>query len=120
VQGNEIRSLADLAGEGTRVLTTLVGDLHSGIAGRVFDAVGPASRPVQVIHDAVAAITYRAVDGAIRGSLHGAGALAAEAWSNDDDATIQAHPAAGGAIAAVNGIYGDELTNRHNGFVWGG
>jgi hypothetical protein len=108
--------LADLAGEGTRVLTTLVRDMHSGIAGRVFDAVGPASKPVQVIHDATAAITYRVVDGAVRGSLRGAGALAAEAWSNDADDTVEAHPAAAGAIAAVNGIYGG-LTNRRNGFA---
>jgi pimeloyl-ACP methyl ester carboxylesterase len=117
VQRHEIRSLADLAGEGTRVVTALVRDMHSGIAGRVFDSVGPGSKPVQVIHDAIAAITYHAVDGAVRGSLRGAGALAAEAWSNDDDDTIQAHPAAGGAIAAVNGIYGDQLTNRRNGFA---
>jgi pimeloyl-ACP methyl ester carboxylesterase len=117
VQRHEIRSLADLASEGTRVVTALVRDMHSGIAGRVFDSVGPASKPVQVIHDAIAAITYHAVDGAVRGSLRGAGALAAEAWSNDDDDTIQAHPAAGGAIAAVNGIYGDQLTNRRNGFA---
>jgi len=117
VRRHEIRSLADLAGEGTRVLTALVRDMHSGIAGRVFDSVGPASKPVQVIHDAIAAITYPVVDGAVRGSLRGAGALAAEAWSNDDDDTIQAHPAAGCAIAAVNGIYGDQLTKRRNGFA---
>jgi hypothetical protein len=92
VQRHEIRSLADLAGEGTRVLTALVRDMHSGIAGRVFDAVGPVSKPVQLIHDATAAITYHVVDGAVRGSLRGAGALAAEAWSNDNDDTVQAHP----------------------------
>jgi hypothetical protein len=117
MQRHEIRSLADLAGEGARVVTTLVRDMHSGIASRVFDAVGPASKPVQAIHDATAAITYRLVEEAIRGSLHGGGALAAEAWSDDDDATVQAHPAAAGAIAAVNGIYGDQLTNRGNGFA---
>jgi pimeloyl-ACP methyl ester carboxylesterase len=117
VQGQEIRSLADLAGEGTRVVTALVRDMHSGIASRVFDAVGPASKPVQVIHDATAGITYRLVDGAVRGSLHSAGVFAAEAWSDDDDETVQARPAAAGAIAAVNGIYGDQLTNRGNGFA---
>jgi pimeloyl-ACP methyl ester carboxylesterase len=117
MQRHEIRSLADLAGEGTRVVTTLVRDMHSGIASRVFDSVGPASKPVQVVHDATAAITYRLVDGAIRESLHGAGALAAEAYGNDDPAGVQAHPAAAGAIAALNGIYGDQLTNRGNGFA---
>ncbi|MCV7097225.1 esterase/lipase family protein [Mycobacterium kubicae] len=117
MQRQEIRSLADLAGEGTRVLTTLVRDVHHGIASRVFDSIGPASKPVQVIHDTTAALTYRLVDGAVRGSLHGVGALAAETLSNEDDDTVQARPRIAGAIAAVNGIYGDELTNRNNGFA---
>jgi hypothetical protein len=57
MQRPEIRSLADLAGEGTRVLTTLVRDTHSGVARRVFDAVGPVSRPVEVVHNTTAAAT---------------------------------------------------------------
>lgn len=117
MQPDEIRSLADLAGEGTRVVTALVRDMHRGISRRVFDTVGPASKPVQVIHDTTAAVTYWLVDGAIRGSLRGAGALAAEACSNDDDETVQARPRVAGAIAAVNGIYGDQLANRGNGFA---
>src|SRR5262249_19049573 len=95
----------------------LVRDMHSGIADRVFDAVGPVSKPVQVIHDGIAGVTYSVVDGALRGSLRGAGALAAETWSSDDDKSVQAHPAAAGAIAAVNGICGDELARRRNGFA---
>ncbi|OBJ52495.1 triacylglycerol lipase [Mycobacterium sp. 1423905.2] len=117
MQRQEIRSLADLAGEGTRVLTTLVRDMHHGIASRVFGSIGPVAKPVQVFHDTTAAMTYRLVDGAVRGSLYGAGALAAETISNDDDDTVQARPRIAGAIAAVNGIYGDELTNRSNGFA---
>jgi hypothetical protein len=121
MQRSEIRSSADLAGEGTRVVTTLVRDLHRGISSRVFDAVGPASKPVQVIHDATAAITYHLVDGAIRGSLRGAGALAAEAWSNRVPEavqdTVQARPRVAGAVAAVNGIYGDQLADHGNEFA---
>lgn len=129
MQRHEIKSLADLAGEGTRVATTLVRDMHSGIASRVFSSIGPVSKPVEVIHNATAAVTYRLVDGAIRGSLYGAGALAAEAYGEPgpgsdlgyDPAaapeTVQARPRVAGMIAAVNGIYGDELTNRKNGFA---
>ena len=80
MQREEIRSLAELAGEGTRVLTTLVRDLHSGIARRVFCVIGPVAKPVQVVHNTAAGVTYHTVDRAIRGSLQGAGALAAEAW----------------------------------------
>src|SRR5262249_55884237 len=85
MQRQEIRSLADLAGEGTRVLTSLVRDTHSGIARRVFGAIGPVSKPVEVVHNTVAAVTYHAVDRAVRASLHGAGEVAAEAYSSDED-----------------------------------
>lgn len=117
MQAHEIRSLADLAGEGTRVLTTLVRDVHRGIATRVFDSIGPASKPVQVIHDTTASAVYTLVDGAVRGSLYGAGALAAGTVSGDDDPTVQGRPRVAGALAAVNGIYGDEMTNRRNGLA---
>lgn len=116
MQGHEIKSLADLAGEGTRVLTRLVRDVHHGIASRVFTSIGPAAKPVQVIHDTTASTIYTLVDGAVRGSLYGVGALAAHTVS-DDDETVLARPRVAGAIAAVNGIYGDEMTNRENGFA---
>ena len=113
----EIRSLADLAGEGTRVLTTLVRDTHIGIARRVFDAIGPVSKPVQAVHNVIAAATYYGVDRGVRASLHGAGELAAEVYSGDEDDPVESHPTVAGVIAALNGIYGDELTNRGNGFA---
>ncbi len=117
MQRQEIRSLADLAGEGTRVLTSLVRDTHSGIARRVFGSIGPVSKPVEVVHNTTAAATYAAVDRALRAALRGAGALAAEARGSDDDETVQSDPRVAGFIAALNGIYGDELTERGNGFA---
>ncbi|MBV9515405.1 MAG: alpha/beta hydrolase [Mycobacteriaceae bacterium] len=117
MQREEIRSLADLAGEGTRILTTLVRDLHDGISRRVFCVIGPVSKPVEVVHNTAAAVTYYAVDRAVRGSLNGAGALAAETCSNDEDDSIESNPTAAGAIAALNGIYGDNLTTRGNAFA---
>jgi pimeloyl-ACP methyl ester carboxylesterase len=117
VQRQEIRSLADLAGEGTRILTNLVRDTHSGIAQRVFGAIGPVSKPVEVVHNTIAAVTYYAVDRGTRVSLRGAGELAAEARGSDEDDAVEAHPTVAGVIAALNGIYGDELTDRGNGFA---
>ncbi|OMC52826.1 hypothetical protein A5747_21620 [Mycobacterium sp. IS-836] len=117
MQRQEIRSLADLAGEGTRILTTFVRDTHSGIAERVFGAIGPASKPVEIVHNTIAAATYYAVDRGVRASLHGAGELAAEVRGSDEDDTVQSHPTVAGVVAALNGIYGDELTNRRNEFA---
>src|SRR5262249_20100010 len=96
---------------------SLVRDTHSGIARRVFGAIGPVSKPVEVVHNTVAAVTYHAVDRAVRASLHGAGEVAAEAYSSDEDDAVESNPAAAGVIAALNGIYGDELANRGNGFA---
>ena len=117
MQRQEIRFLADLAGEGTRVLTNLVRDTHTGIARRVFNAVGPVSKPVEVIHNTTAAATYYTVDRALRAALRGAGELAAETGGSDEDETVESHPTVAGVLAALNGIYGDELTNRGNGFA---
>src|SRR5271166_3212065 len=117
VQGQEIRSLADLAGEGTRILTTLVRDTHSGIARRVFGAIGPVSKPVEVVHNTIAAATYYGIDRGLRASLRGAGEVAAQARGSDEDDPVESHPKTAGVIAALNGIYGDELTNRGNGFA---
>lgn len=117
MQRREIRSLADLAGEGTRILTTLVRDTHSGIAQRVFGSIGPASKPVEVVHNTIAATTYYAVDRAVRASLRGAGELAAEVHGSDEDDTVESNPTVAGVVGALNGIYGDELTNRGNEFA---
>lgn len=117
MQRQEIRSLADLAGEGTHVLTSLVRDTHSGIARRVFGSIGPVAKPVEVVHNTTAAATYHAADRALRAALRGAGALAAEARGSDDDETVESDPRVAGFIAALNGIYGDELTDRGNGFA---
>jgi pimeloyl-ACP methyl ester carboxylesterase len=117
VQRQEIRSLADLAGEGTHILTTLVRDMHSGIAERVFGAIGPVSKPVEVVHNTIAAVTYYAVDRGVRASLRGAGEVAAETRGSDEDDTVESHPTVAGVIAALNGIYGDELINRGNEFA---
>src|ERR1700751_4653 len=92
VHGQEIRSLADLAGEGTRILTTLVRDTHSGIAGRVFGAVGPVAKPVEVVHNTIAAATYYAVDRGVRASLRAAGEVAAGVYGSEEDDPVESHP----------------------------
>jgi pimeloyl-ACP methyl ester carboxylesterase len=106
VQTREIRSVADLGGEAAGVLTTLVGDMHAGIASRVFGAIGPAAKPTQIIHDAVARTIYGGVDGGIRGATRVAGALASKAWGRDGDESLESQPTIAAAIAAINGLYG--------------
>jgi pimeloyl-ACP methyl ester carboxylesterase len=53
----------------------------------------------------------------LRASLRGAGVLAAEVYGDDEVDAIDSRPRAAGAIAALNGIYGDELYRRGNGLA---
>jgi hypothetical protein len=62
VQRRDIKAVGALAGDASGVVTTLVRDMHAGIASRVFAAVGPPSRPTQIIHDGIALAVYAAVD----------------------------------------------------------
>jgi pimeloyl-ACP methyl ester carboxylesterase len=115
VQRNDIRAVGDLAGEASSVLTTLVRGIHAGIASRVFDSIGPAATPTRVIHDGLTQAIYSGVDRGVRGATRAAGKVAAELWGNENDEALETRTdSAAAAIAAVKGIYGDELTEHGN------
>ena len=99
------------------VVTTLVRDMHAGIAGRVFGAIGVLSRPTQIIHDGIAATVYGAVDHGLRGATTAGGVLASQVWGRDDDEGLDSRSGAAGTLAAVNGIYGHRLASHRNGLA---
>jgi pimeloyl-ACP methyl ester carboxylesterase len=117
VRRRDIAAVGELAGEATDVVTTLVHDMHAGIAGRVFRSVGPSSRPTQLIHDGITAAVYGAVTHGLRGAARLGGAVASEVWGRDGDEALESRHRAAGAIAAVNGIYGDQLASHGNDFA---
>jgi hypothetical protein len=80
VQRRDIRAVGALASDASGVVTTLVRDMHAGIASRVFGAVGPSSRPIQIIHDGIARAVYGGVDHGLRGATRVGGAVASEVW----------------------------------------
>ncbi len=115
MQRSDIRAVSDLAGEATSVLTSLVRGMHAGIAGRVFDSIGPSATPTRAIHNGITRAVYTGVDRGLRGASRVAGVLAAEAWGNEVDEALESRTdTVGAALAAVNGIYGDELTDHDN------
>ena len=115
MQRSDIRAVGDLAGEASSVLTTLVRGMHAGISGRVFDSIGPPATPTRSIHDGLTRAIYSGVDRGIRGVAHVAGIVAAEIWGNEADEPLESRTdSTAAAIAAVNGIYGDELTDHAN------
>ena len=115
MQRSDIRAVGDLAGEATTVLTGLVRGMHAGIAGRVFSSIGPAASPTRTIHDGITRAVYTGVDRGLRGVTHAAGVVAAEIWGDETDEPLESRTdSVGAAIAAVNGIYGDELNDLEN------
>lgn len=113
----DIRSVAGLAGEAGEVLTTLVRDVHSGIAGRVFYAIGPTAKPTQVVHDAISHTVYQAMRGGIRGATRVGGAWAGRVWGREDDSPLERRPKIRATAAVLNGLYGHQLAAHGNGFA---
>ncbi|AFM14987.1 PGAP1-like protein [Mycolicibacterium chubuense NBB4] len=114
MQTNDIHSLGDAAAEGLTVLNSLVRGIHRGIAGRVFSSIGPVAKPVEVIHDAIADAVYGTLGAAGHRLPPAVSALAASGLAFDDDTPLDERPGVAEAIAALNGIYGDELAERGN------
>jgi pimeloyl-ACP methyl ester carboxylesterase len=109
----EIAALGDLAGEAAAGATRQIHELHTGIAGRVWRRVGPASLPVQVAHDRIARGAYSAATGLTR-SVVRAGALAASRAQSPDAPSIQGSPAGRAVVSALNGAFGDTLLRQRN------
>ena len=54
----EARALARLAGDAAGGVATQVQEMHTGVARRVFGALGPVASPVHAAHDTIAAGAY--------------------------------------------------------------
>ena len=114
MQRSDIQAVGDLAGEASSVVTRLVRGMHAGIAGRVFGSIGPSAAPTRTIHDGLTRAIYGGVGRGLRGASHALGAVAAEIWGDDGHEALETRIGPAAAIAAVNGIYGDQLTEREN------
>jgi pimeloyl-ACP methyl ester carboxylesterase len=110
VRKAEITALGELAGDLLAAGGTVVSDMHDGIAGRPFGALGDAARPAQILHDGVASGVYSAVRLGLRAAAI-AGARAA-ALRAADDAPLAATPRGSLALGALNGFLGDRLAAR--------
>jgi hypothetical protein len=104
VRSDEVTGVAQLARTALRGSTTRVSELHQGIAERAFRAVGPPGRPVQVVHDAIAGLSYSGVRLALGAGARVVGeaaALGAGGRALDDDRAGRV------ALAVLNGAHGD-------------
>lgn len=103
---DEATAVSRLAGLVLSGGTTRISELHAGIAGRAFGGVGPAARPVQVVHDTVSSLTYRTVGAALGAGATLVGALASRQVNGRP---LEDTPAGRFALAVLNGAHGDLL-----------
>jgi pimeloyl-ACP methyl ester carboxylesterase len=105
---NELRALSALAFEELRGFPGAIRDMHLGIAERAFRGVGPAGRPVQVIHDALSRGAYDAIgSGAAR--LGRAADASMQRQGIGLDVALSTTRQGSALIAALNGLIGDRL-----------
>jgi pimeloyl-ACP methyl ester carboxylesterase len=108
----DIEAVGELAGEALAAGGGLVRELHEGIASRPFGVLGVAAAPVRVVHDGVSGAVYTGVRSALRAASSGGARLVALRAGDDDAPELTTTPAGAFALGALNGLYGDRLTER--------
>jgi pimeloyl-ACP methyl ester carboxylesterase len=116
VRKADIVAVGEVAGEALAAIGALVKDLHLGIASRPFAVLGTAAAPVRVVHDGVSHRVYRGVRTALRGASRGGAAIVA-LRSRDVGPALAATPGGSFTLGALNGIYGNHLSERGNGLA---
>lgn len=107
-RANELRALSALVFEDLRAFPGGIRDMHLGIAERAFRGVGPAGRPVQVIHDALSRRAYDAIGGGAA-LLGRAVDGAMEQRGIGEDVVLSTTRRGSAVVAALNGLIGDRL-----------
>ena len=109
----ELNALGDLAGDAAGGLASTIQQMHSGIAGRVWRAVGPAATPARVVHDQIADRSYAAARRFTRRVVSG-GVRALSAAQPREAESIERTVGGRAVIGALNGIWGDTLARSNN------
>ncbi|MFZ0042872.1 MAG: hypothetical protein WAK93_16290 [Solirubrobacteraceae bacterium] len=114
MQPDEVRALGDFAGEVAGGIASQVREVHEGIAGRVFGALGAPAAPVKVIHDHVANGAYTGAR-ALTGAIVRGGARALSLTRPPDAPAMSSTRRGRVVLGALNGAWGDLLHTRRNG-----
>ncbi|HET9719070.1 MAG TPA: alpha/beta fold hydrolase [Solirubrobacteraceae bacterium] len=112
----ELLATGDLAGRGYGSLVSQIRETHGAVAGRIFRYVGDVARPVQLAHDAIAALAYGSTGALGRGLMKAAGYGAALA--QPEEAESMERTLAGRVLkGALSGAWGDRLSEERNPFA---
>jgi pimeloyl-ACP methyl ester carboxylesterase len=105
---NELRALSALTFEELRRFPASIRETHLGIAQRAFRGVGPAGRPIQLVHDALARRAYDGVALAAH-ALGGAADTTIERLGIGHEFALSTRRRGSAVVAALNGLIGDQL-----------
>src|SRR5947209_12507762 len=109
----EIAALGQLAGDAAGGFALQIQQMHSGIAARVWRAVGPAAVPVKLIHDQVTTRSYGVAKQVTR-SLVRSGVRALGTAAPASALSMQATVRGRTVVGALNGMWGDTLVRQRN------
>src|SRR4051812_15286805 len=112
----DIEAVGELAGEALHAGGGLVKEMHEGIAERAFGASGAGAAPARAIHDTVARGVYAGVRTALRAGARGGAGIVAHS-RREEGAPLASTPAGSFVLGALNGFYGDKLTDRRHGLA---
>jgi hypothetical protein len=113
VRRDELRAFGSLAGEAAAGIASQAREVHTGIAQRVFRALGPPAQPVRVVHDHVSARAYSAAYG-LTGAIVRGSAGALSLTRPPGAPSIAERPLGRVTVGAVNGMWGDRLHKEHS------
>jgi len=105
---NEVRALSALAFDELRSFPGAIRDMHLGIAERAFRGVGPAGRPVQLIHDALSSRAYGAI-GAGASGLGKAVDASIQRRGIGEQVSLSTTQKGSFGLAVLSGLIGDRL-----------
>jgi hypothetical protein len=108
----EIRAAGRLVGDALAAVVGMVRDTHRAIADRAFTAAGPAARPVRAVHGLIAGGVYATVLGAHALLPRLIGSAVGLRWQ-PGRAPLSGNQAGRLTLAAINGLWGDTLSDRH-------
>ena len=110
---DELAALGELAGDAAGGLASQIHQMHSGVAERVWRAVGPASIPVRIVHDQVAQRGYSAAQQLTRRVVSG-GVRALGVGRSAEAESIERTVMGRAVVGALNGIWGDTMARQQN------
>ncbi len=113
MRATDIEAVGDLAGEALAIGGAFVGDMHAGIAGRPFGALGEAAAPVRAVHDGVSRAVYAGVRHGLRAAATQGAALLSHRVGDDAPALTDT-PAGSLALGVLNGLWGNHLDEREH------